>query len=299
MPDTVDDAARWVKVARSFAEGLPDADGATRRRHAVRELADYGLTTLLGPARHGGAEQSWTVAHAVVRAVAGVDAEIAELLGRHYVWYWIAEFIGTDEKIDHIGEVSTRARWFYSGATDPQAAELIVTDGGEVMLFDGRVTAAVGADVSTMTILQGVRPDVATPISALAYTSHTGIRVSGGHGALIDVTAADIPWTGALGHVDKDFVPRPYNGLLVPTLDLVLLDIALATRTTDDDATTAAARLAGHVIEHAQRLHDQRRSVTDADVRAQVALVSGLAATVSALPGALPDPAAVLGGGRR
>lgn len=283
MPDTVDDAARWVKVAESFAEGLPDADAASRRRHAVRELAGNGLTTLLGPARHGGAEQPWSVAHRVVREIAGVDREIAELLGRHYVWYWIAEFIGTDEKIDHIGEVSTRARWFYSGATDPRAAELTVTDDGETMLFDGRIAPAVGADVSTITILQGLRPDVATPISALAYTSHTGIRVSGDDGARIEVTAADIPWTGALGHVAKHFEPRPYNDLLVPTLDLVLSDVALAARDTDD-ATAAAVRRADHVIDQAQQLHDRRRTLTAADVRAQVALVSGLADTVRALP---------------
>ncbi|SDH42576.1 hypothetical protein [Pseudonocardia oroxyli] len=295
MPHIVDDAARWEKVARSFAERLPDADGAARRRHAVRELADNGLTTLLGPARHGGAEQPWRVAHRVVREIGRVDVEIAELLGRHYVWYWIAEFIGTDEKIDHIGEVSTRARWFYGGATDPGAAELTVVDDGDVMLFTGRIAPAVGADVSTMTILQGTRPDVATPISALAYTSHTGISVPGNDGSRIEVTAADIPWTGALGHVDKRFEPRPYNGLLVPTLELLLLDIALAGRRTDDEATAAATRQADHVVEHAQQLHDHRRTIGDADVRAQVALVSGLAATVRALP---HSPQLVEGRGR-
>ncbi|GAA4973589.1 hypothetical protein WHI96_19750 [Pseudonocardia tropica] len=294
MPDTVDDAARWVKVAASFAEGLPDTGGAARRRHAVAALADNGLTTLLGPARHSGAEQPWSVAHRVVREIAGVAPDIAELLGRHYVWFWIAEFIGTDEKIDHIGEVATRARWFYSGATDPRAAALTVTDRGDVMLFDGSIAPAVGADVSTMTVLQGVRPDAATPISALAYTSHPGVRVPGDDGTRIDVTSADIPWTGALGHVDKRFEPRPYNGLLVPTLDLLLLDIALAGRR-PDDAVGAAVRLADHVVARAQRLHDHRRSLTDAEVRAHVRLVSELAATVDA---ALA-PADVLGGGLR
>ncbi|MBN9755844.1 Acyl-CoA dehydrogenase, probable dibenzothiophene desulfurization enzyme [Pseudonocardia sp. Ae406_Ps2] len=297
MPDTADDAAWWEEVARSFAEDLPDTDGAARRRHAVAALADNGLTTLLGPARHGGAEQPWRVAHRVVREIARVDPTIAELLGRHYVWYWIAEFIGTDEKIDHIGEVSTRSRWFYCGASDPCAAELTVVDDGEAMLFDGRIAPAVGADVSTITILQGARSDVATPISALAYTSHPGISVPGHDGARIEVSGADIPWTGALGHVDKRFEPRPYNGLLAPTLDLVLLDIALAARTTygTTAATAAAIRRADEAVEQAQRLHDRRRSVTDAEVRAQAVQVSELTVAVGALPG----PAGVRSGGPR
>jgi len=55
---------------------------------------------------------------------------------------------------------------------------------------------------------------------------HPGIAVAADN-RWIDVTAATIPWTGALGHVDKRFQPRPSNRLLGATLDLVLLDVQL------------------------------------------------------------------------
>ncbi|GAA4822959.1 acyl-CoA dehydrogenase family protein [Streptomyces ziwulingensis] len=238
-----DRAAQWLRRAEAVAGHL--APGAGRRDREgtapvaeIRLLKEAGLVTLLGPVEYGGGGQDWPLAYRVVRTVAAADASIGTLLAHHYVWLWIAEFIGTDEKIQHIGEVATRARWFFSGSDRPRSAPLVISDTGGDMLFDGRLERALGHQVSDITMLEGFPEDGEVPVSALAMSNHErlhfepepaefGLR-SVAAGTVV-ANRANIPWTGALGHVDKTFVPRVYNTFLTPTLRLARANVLIGT----------------------------------------------------------------------
>lgn len=241
--ETADMAGEWLRRAERVAGQLA-LDAARRDREGalpapeIQLLKDAGLVTLLGPVEYGGGGQSWPVAHQVVRTVSAADASIGTLLAHHYVWMWVAEFIGTDEKIQHIGEVATRARWFFSGSARPRSAPLTVTDAGGDMLFDGRLERTFGYLVSDITMLEGFLADGDTPISALAMSDHEclafapeaaefGLRSLAAGTVLAG--QADIPWTGALGHVNKEFVPRVYNTFLTLTLRLAQANVLIGT----------------------------------------------------------------------
>lgn len=243
LAPTAERTETWLRRAEVVAEQL--ASGANRRDREgavpaaeIQLLKDAGLVTLLGPVEHGGGGQSWPVAHRVVRIVSAADASIGTLLAQHYVWMWIAEFIGTDEKIEHIGEVATRARWFYSGSATPRSAPLVISDTGGDMLFDGRLERTLGYQVSDITMLEGFPAGGDTPISALAMSNHEclsfephqteiGLRSVGAGTVVAD--QADIPWSGALGHVRKTFVPRAYNTFLTLTLRVAQANVLIGT----------------------------------------------------------------------
>ncbi|MFD8109723.1 acyl-CoA dehydrogenase family protein [Streptomyces microflavus] len=267
--------AAWLRRAEAVAEQL--ASGARRRDREgvvpvaeIQLLKDAGLVTLLGPVKHGGGGQSWTVAHHVVRTVSAADASIGTLLAQHYVWMWFAEFIGTEEKIDHIGEVATRARWFFSGSARPRSAPLLISDAGGDMLFEGRLERTLGHQVSDITMLEGFPEGGGTPISALAMSDHDGLSFepdpaefglrSVGAGTVV-AHRADIPWSGALGHVRKTFVPRVYNTFLNLTLRVAQANVLIGT-------AAGALRAAG---EHtAVRWSDAPPSQSAADTSARV-----------------------------
>lgn len=229
-------SAHWIERAKTVATELAmlgaDPDDAGPRA-AVDLLRRTGLVTLLGPVEHGGAGQGWATAHRVVRLVSAADGAIGRALAYHYVWVWLAPFIGTEEKIQHIGEVAARAQWFFGGAAHVREATLDVTDDGDMMIFDGLISPAVGSGVSDITILEGFLPGSDVPISALAMSSEDGLTClrddrdwAADSGTITSVRTA-IPWTGALGHVHKRFQPRPYNDFIHPTLQLVLADVLL------------------------------------------------------------------------
>ncbi|GGY13474.1 acyl-CoA dehydrogenase family protein [Streptomyces minutiscleroticus] len=240
---TTDRAVEWLRRAEAVAGHLALGAGRRDREGAppaseIRLLKDTGLVTLLGPVEYGGGGQSWPVAHRVVRTVSAADASIGTLLAHHYVWLWIAEFIGTDEKIQHIGEVATRARWFFSGSARPRSAPLTISDTGGDMLFDGRLERTLGHRVSDITMLEGFPEDGDVPISALAMSNHDrltfepepaefGLRSVAAGTVVAD--RANIPWSGALGHVHKTFVPRVYNTFLAPTLRLAQANVLIGT----------------------------------------------------------------------
>ncbi|WP_327682084.1 acyl-CoA dehydrogenase family protein [Kitasatospora sp. NBC_00458] len=261
MTDTTTDAAPeaaevWLRRAEEVAARL--APGAARRDHEgtppvreVRLLKETGLVTLLGPVEYGGAGQNRSTALRVVRTVAAADASVGELLAHHYVWVSIAEFIGTDEKIQHIGEVSARARWFFSGSSKPRSAPLVIQDAGHEMLFHGRLEHALGHPVSDITILEGHLEDGDTPISALAMSDHTGLSFEPGAeesgirspaAGTVVADGANIPWTGALGHVDKTFVPRAYNTFLTLAFQLARANALIGAARGALDATARHTR---------------------------------------------------------
>ncbi|MET8700748.1 acyl-CoA dehydrogenase family protein [Kitasatospora sp. NPDC004723] len=255
--DAVPEAAEvWLRRAEEVAARL--APGAARRDREgtppvreIRLLKETGLVTLLGPVEYGGAGQNWSTAFRVVRTVAAADASVGELLAHHYVWVSIAEFIGTDEKIQHIGEVSARARWFFSGSSKPRSAPLVIRDTGDEMLFHGRLERALGHPVSDITILEGFLEDGDTPISALAMSDHVGLSFEPGTeefglrslaAGTVLADGANIPWTGALGHVDKTFVPRVYNTFLTPAFQLARANALIGAARGSLDAAARHAR---------------------------------------------------------
>lgn len=223
----------WNERARTVAAELAAsaAERAASGRLPHREVAllkESGLITLLGPAEHGGGAQEWPVADRTVRIVSAADPAIGDLLGRHYVWVKLASFIATEEKTEHIDEVAARAGWLFGGARDVRGATLAVRDRGDDIVFNGRITPTVAARVSDITLLEGRFPDGAL-VSSLAMSTHVGLTFEGDEAGTVTVRDADIPWTGALGYVDKTFRPRVYNSLVAATLDLVLANVALGT----------------------------------------------------------------------
>ncbi|MFE7558085.1 acyl-CoA dehydrogenase family protein [Kitasatospora sp. NPDC057500] len=347
MTDTTTDAvpeAAEVWLRRAEEVGARLAPGAARRDREgtppvreIRLLKETGLVTLLGPVEYGGAGQSWSTAFRVVRTVAAADASLGELLAHHYVWVSIAEFIGTDEKIQHIGEVSARARWFFSGSSKPRSAPLVIRDTGREMLFHGRLERALGHPVSDITILEGFLEDGDTPISALAMSDHVGLSFEPGAeefglrslaAGTVVADGANIPWTGALGHVDKAFVPRVYNTFLTPAFQLAQANALIGAARGALDAAArhareqwseaplteaAAADAARHygalasalwaveafadtVGAEADALHARRRTVTEEERGRHAVRVAALAAQAGAAADAVTAGALGAGG---
>lgn len=306
---------RAAEVAAALAVGAVERDRTGRPPLAeVELLKDAGLVTLLGPAGHGGGGQQWSVAHAAVRTIAAADGSIGHLLAHHYAWVWLAEFIGTDEKIEHIGEVSVRARWLFGGSSRVREATLGIGDAGSDMVFTGEIEDPVGCRVCDIVMLEGRIPGRDVPISALAMATEPGfglraerdgfgLRRSVSEQVVVDDVA--IPWTGALGHVNKRFQPRTYNEFLHPTLDLALSNVFLGLARGALDAVAAhlktapaagtertvgalvsglwqAEAFADAVAAEGDALHARRRSVTEQDLRAHRVRVTAVLDRASA-----------------
>ncbi|SDR33606.1 monooxygenase [Thermostaphylospora chromogena] len=298
---------RAAEVAGLLAAGAADRDVTLPPHAEVALLKDSGLVTLLGPVEHGGGGASWPTAVHVVRLISEADGRIGEILAYHYVLVWFARFIGTDEKIEHIDEVAAKARWLFGGAADLRSFPLTVEDAGEEMIFTGRIWPAIGAGVSDITMLEGLRPGAEVGISALAMSSHTGLstwtdpRTPDAPGVIVD--AADIPWSGALGHVAKRFQPRLYNGYLIPTLHLALANVRIGLLRAALNAVVAADAADGrpeHLNEAIGRLwaaeafaddvaarssdaHRNSRAVTQADLDDYRARVGALRVIVKSV----------------
>lgn len=314
--------ARAAEVAAVLAVGAAERDRAGEPPLAeVELLKDAGLVTLLGPAEHGGGGQRWSVAHAAVRVISAADGSIGHLLAHHYVWVWLAEFIGTAEKIEHIGEVAVRARWLFGGPSRVREATLDIGDAGTDMVFNGEILDPVGCRVCDIVMLEGRIPGREVPISALAMATEPGFAFSAerdGFGlrrsvsARVAVDDVAIPWTGALGHVDKTFQPRSYNSFLHPTLELALTNVflglargaldAAATHLTEADTGWApgafgplvselwqAEAFADEVAAEGDALHDRRASVTEQDLRVHRARVAAVLDRASAAASGITD----------
>ncbi|MER6989009.1 acyl-CoA dehydrogenase family protein [Saccharopolyspora hirsuta] len=298
--------ARAAEAAAVLAVGAAERDRSGEPPHAeVELLKEAGLVTLLGPAVHGGGGQPWSVAHAAVRVISAADGSIGHLLAHHYAWVWLAEFIGTEEKIEHIGEVAVRAKWLFGGPSRVREATLEIGDAGVDMVFNGEIADPVGCRVCDIVMLEGRIPGREVPISALAMATEPGFGLAAerdGFGlrrsvsARVAVDDVAIPWTGALGHVDKQFQPRPYNEFLHPTLDLALanvflglargaLDVSAAHLRADAGRTDGAfgslvawlwqaEAFADEVAAEGDVLHARRTSVTERDLRAHRARVT-------------------------
>ncbi|RKT54771.1 acyl-CoA dehydrogenase family protein [Saccharothrix australiensis] len=245
--------AEWLARAREVA-ALLSTDAVARDRagatpHAeVRLLKDSGLVTLLGPVEHGGGGQNWTTAYRVIREVSSGDGSIGQLIGYHYLWFWAARLVGTPEQVAAVEEQATRERWFFGGAVNPRDDDLVITEDGDELVFNGRKSFSTGSKVSDVTVLEGVLEGTDKHVFAIVPSHQDGIvfaddwdnlgqrlTESGG----VRVEGVRVPWSQAAGYVDKEFRPRVYNTLNVPLIQLVFANLYLGIASAA--LTTAAA----------------------------------------------------------
>ncbi|MFI8189209.1 acyl-CoA dehydrogenase family protein [Streptomyces sp. NPDC085946] len=225
--------ARAAEVAAVLATDAAARDRAGATPHAeVRLLKDAGLVTLLGPAEHGGAGQDWTTAYRVVREVAKADGSIGQLLGYHYLWNWAARLVGTREQWERIEAEAARERWFFGGAVNPRDKDVVVTEDGDDLVFSGRKSFSTGSRVSDVTVLEGVLEGTENHVFAIVPSGTAGLtfhddwdnigqRLTESGSVTID--GVRTPWSSALGYVGKEFQPRTYATLNVPTIQLVFV----------------------------------------------------------------------------
>ncbi|MGW1291319.1 acyl-CoA dehydrogenase family protein [Streptomyces sp. NPDC002533] len=231
----------WIERAAEVAAILAtdaaarDKAGATPYTE-IQLLKDSGLVTLLGPAEHGGGGQDWTTAYRVIREVAKADGSIGQLLGYHYLWNWAARLVGTREQWEHVEAEAVRHTWFFGGAVNPRDNDVVVTEDGDDLVFTGAKTFSTGSKVSDVTVLEGVLEGTDRHIFAIVPSDSPGLvfhddwdnigqRLTESGGVTID--GVRTPWASAAGYVDKEFRPRVYNTLNVPTIQLVFISFYL------------------------------------------------------------------------
>ncbi|WP_430479900.1 acyl-CoA dehydrogenase family protein [Streptomyces sp. P11-1] len=236
-----DSPAAWIERAAEVAAILA-TDAAARDKAGVTPytevqlLKDSGLVTLLGPAEHGGGGQDWTTAYRVIREVAKADGSIGQLLGYHYLWNWAARLVGTREQWEHVEAEAVRHTWFFGGAVNPRDSDVVVTEDGDDLVFTGAKTFSTGSRVSDVTVLEGVLEGTDRHIFAIVPSDSPGLtfhddwdnigqRLTESGGVTLD--GVRTPWASAAGYVDKEFRPRVYNTLNVPTIQLVFISFYL------------------------------------------------------------------------
>ncbi|MEU9338326.1 acyl-CoA dehydrogenase family protein [Streptomyces sp. NPDC048290] len=237
-PDSAGDwIARAAEVAAVLATDAAARDRAGATPHAeVQLLKDSGLVTLLGPTAHGGAAQDWPTAYRVVREIAKADGSIGQLLGYHYLWNWAARLVGTREQWEHIEAEAARHRWFFGGAVNPRDHDVTVTEDGDDLVFTGRKSFSTGSKVSDVTVLEGVFEVTDRHVFAIVPSDSAGLtfhddwdnigqRLTESGSVTLDGVRA--PWSAAAGYIGKEFQPRVYNTLNVPTIQLVFVSFYL------------------------------------------------------------------------
>ena len=238
---TPSSAEGWIARSRDVAKVLA-ADAVERDRagadptREVQLLKDSGLVTLLGPAERGGAEQHWTTACRVVREVSAGDGSIGQLLGHHYVWAWAMRLVGTPEQIAEVDELYTTEGHFFGGVVNPRDNDLIVTDEGETLLYNGKKFFSTGSKVSDLLILEGTLEPGGRSVFAVVPTRQSGITFGGDWNNLgqrltasgsVEITDVRVPWSAAAGYVDKQFRASAFSTLHVPALHLVFANLYL------------------------------------------------------------------------
>lgn len=233
--------AGWIRRAEEVATILEvdavERDLAQSTPHAeVRLLKQAGLTTLLGPVEHGGAGQDWETAYQVIRRVAVGDGSIGQLLGYHYLWSQLPTFFGTPEQAGRILAEATAADWFFGGAVNPRDADLTAVDRGDELVLHGGKTFSTGSKVSDVTWLEAAVDGHDVHVFVLAPSDHPGLTFHDDWDALGQrltesgsVTVSDVvlPWSAALGWVDKEFRPRVYNTVCLVAIQLVFTNFYL------------------------------------------------------------------------
>lgn len=229
--------ARAEEVAAVLAVDVVERDRALRTPHAeVRLLKESGLVTLLGPRAAGGAGERWDTAYQVIRRVAEGDGSIGQLLGYHYLWSQLPAFFGTpDQARDQIVR-GTREQWFYGGAVNPRDADLAAVDRGDHLVISGHKTFSTGSKVSDVTWLEAALPGRDDHVFGLIRSDDPAVTFHDGWDALgqrltesgsVTVDGAVVPWSGALGWVDKTYRPHVYSTLCLVAIQLVFTSFYL------------------------------------------------------------------------
>lgn len=240
-PDAPTSAEGWIARASEVAQLLAVDAVARDKGHAaptdeVQLLKDSGLVTLLGPVEHGGAGQDWPTAYQVIRRVAAADGSIGQLLGYHLLWFWAARLVGTKEQIEAVEADATKNKWFFGGAVNPRDSDVVVTDEGDTIVFDGAKSFSTGSRVSDVTVLEGALSGSDAHVFAIVPSNIEGLtfhddwdnigqRQTESGSVTIDKVRVD--WASAAGFVDKQFQPRVYNTLNVPTIQLIFVNFYL------------------------------------------------------------------------
>lgn len=272
--------AGWIERAHAVANRLSlDAVDRDRRgappHDEVRLLKGSGLVTLLAPAEHGGAGETWTTALQVVRAVSAGDGSNGQLLGYHYLWAWAARLVGTPEQVAAVEQAAGEQEWFFGGAVNPRDDDLTIrlVDGpdGQQLSFNGRKSFSTGGRVSDVTVLEGVIEGTEQHVFAIVPTDQPGLRFAGDWDNLgqrltesgsVEIEDVRVDWASAAGYVatatGHEFVPRVYNTLNVPLIQAVFVNLylgiaqgALRTAATYTRGTTRAWPYATDVKERA------------------------------------------------
>lgn len=239
----------WLERARQVATTLA-ADAVERDRALavptaeVALLKDSGLVTLLGPTEFGGGGQDWTTALRVIRAVSAGDGSIGQLIGYHYLWFWAVRLVGTPEQIAAVEQQATQESWFFGGAVNPRDADLAITieqghEDGE-LVYRGEKSFSTGGRISDVTVLEGVIEGTEKHVFAIVPTDQPAIQFKGDWDALgqrltesggVVIDGVRVPWAAAAGYVETEqgweFLPRVYNTLNVPLIQLIFANIYL------------------------------------------------------------------------
>jgi len=259
-PQTAD---AWVRraheVAALLAEDAVERDRAGQTPYEeVQLLKDAGLVTLLAPAEHGGAGQDWTTAYRVIRAVAAGDGSIGQLIGYHYLWAWAARLVATPEQIEAVESQAAQENWFFGGAVNPRDDDLVISEVDGELVFNGKKTFSTGGKVSDVTVLEGILEGTDDHVFAIVPTDQDGITFPGDWDNLgqrltesgsARIEGVRVPWAAAAGYAatadgGHEFVPRTYNTLNVPLIQLVFTNFYLGI------AEGALTRAAAYTVAH-------------------------------------------------
>jgi len=234
-------STEWLQRAQQVADILA-VDAVERDRanatpvNETRLLKESGLVTLLGPAEFGGGGQDWDLAYRVIRTVSRGDGSIGQLLGYHYLWAWAARLVATDAQIAAVEELYTTNNFLFGGAVNPRDSDLIITEDGDELVFNGRKSFSTGGQVSDLTVLEGVLAGTDTHIFAIVPTAQPGIIFAGDWDALgqrltesgsVEIRDVRVDWASAAGFEEKVFTPLVYNTLNVPAIQLVFTNFYL------------------------------------------------------------------------
>lgn len=237
-PSTPDAWLRRADEVRSIlAETAVERDRANRTPYAeVRLLKDSGLVTLLGPSEFGGGGQHWRTAFQVVRTVSRGDGSIGQLLGYHYLWAWAVRLVGTEAQIPAVERLYTENRYFFGGAVNPRDGDLVITEDGNELVYNGRKSFSTGGRIADLTVLEGVLAGTETHVFAIVPTDQPGLRFQGDWDNLgqrltesgsVVIENVRAPWASAAGFENRVFQPLVYNTLNVPLIQQIFSNIYL------------------------------------------------------------------------
>lgn len=145
-------------------------------------------------------------------------------------------FLGTPQQIAAVEELATTNRYFFGGAVNPRDDDLVITEDGDTLVFNGRKTFSTGSKVSDLTVLEGVLEGTDQHIFAIVPSAQDGIVFADDwdnigqrltESGSVRITNVRISWDDAAGYVNREFRPLVYNTLNLPAIQLVFTNLYL------------------------------------------------------------------------